>query len=623
MGRQPFLTRLAFGRSPFEPSDATAPATDHVQPQHQNQGQGISRVVQTSNKHSYVQQYDERGNPVNPRAHSYGRRLRHAQNDVLSSIGVVERRSSPSAHLSDQHKERLEKFEDEDSAGSSIHSYLSLARSPCVWWIGSLRRRVLAFHLQSALPFTQIIASQYKLSGPSLIYAGLPAHLLNASVHGMVIFLAVLRPIDRLLSVTRASRRTKVFFERWRGVLTMCFRMSFEVLMYPLVHHVELQRLGLVPAALLPSWRSLLQHPSLRRETFLQDLLTSLLTSPLLFLSLYTILEVWVYTRVSEAIDTSVLRPKNPDFLPRDYMVDDPVAILSSNQKSPAWIREPLNRLLVMMGWGEPLPQEVTQDSYQGRHLQPEPTLQPGDNLPTSEMNGLQAIEIGVRRVENLEPLDIPQVAPEAHIPFDSDNGAIVRPVTPTVHHSPASQHSPNASQSPSQDGDDPRIRIMSRGGIVEMEVRLPRQVISSHTEITGDYPPTPNERDVATPGPAEGTVSPTYHRVTQLSTVPAQMIGLICKSQMVGWVMLPLKIVTLRLIATQHLATHGKTAGPSSKTIGVADLRGLDLRSAGILLSRFALCGALELAIDLTLWGCQWAAITFIGKKHFSWGKL
>jgi hypothetical protein len=221
MGRQPFLTRLAFGRSPFEPSDAAASTSDHVQTQAQ-EGQSVNSVVQTSSGNSHVQQYDERGNPVNPRAHTYGRRLRHAQNDVLSSIGVVERRPSPSAQLSGLYRERLEKLEDEDLAGSSIYSCLNFARSPCVWWIGSLRRRILAFHIPNALPFTQIIALQYQLSGPSLTYAGFPAHLLSMfSVHSVVYASLVLRPIDRVLNATRASRQTKDFFYRWRDVFRL------------------------------------------------------------------------------------------------------------------------------------------------------------------------------------------------------------------------------------------------------------------------------------------------------------------------------------------------------------------------------------------------------------------
>lgn len=37
----------------------------------------------------YVQQYDERGHPVNPASKLFGRELRRAKNDVLSTMGIV------------------------------------------------------------------------------------------------------------------------------------------------------------------------------------------------------------------------------------------------------------------------------------------------------------------------------------------------------------------------------------------------------------------------------------------------------------------------------------------------------------------------------------------------------
>jgi hypothetical protein len=89
-----------------------------------------------------MQLYDERGNPINPRAHDHGRRLREAQNDVLASIGVVERRRSPSQHLPGAYKERLQLLDDEDTAGNAINIASTLSETVCTWWIGSLRDRI-------------------------------------------------------------------------------------------------------------------------------------------------------------------------------------------------------------------------------------------------------------------------------------------------------------------------------------------------------------------------------------------------------------------------------------------------------------------------------------------------
>lgn len=95
------------------------------------------------NRNKYVQIYDERGNPINPRAHEHGRTLREAQNDVLASIGAVERRQSPSHDLPGSNAARLQELDDEDMAGNAICLASTAAQSICTWWIGSLRARIL------------------------------------------------------------------------------------------------------------------------------------------------------------------------------------------------------------------------------------------------------------------------------------------------------------------------------------------------------------------------------------------------------------------------------------------------------------------------------------------------
>ena len=90
-----------------------------------------------------MQLYDERGNPINPKAHEHGRKLREAQNDVLASIGVIERRPSPSQDLPGSYDEHIRLLEEEDFAGSSIGFFTTLAENLCMWWLGSLRARLL------------------------------------------------------------------------------------------------------------------------------------------------------------------------------------------------------------------------------------------------------------------------------------------------------------------------------------------------------------------------------------------------------------------------------------------------------------------------------------------------
>ena len=62
---------------------------------------------------------------------------------MLSSIGVVQRRRSPSEDLPGSYEERLERLDNEDSAGNAIALASTLTENLCTWWIGSLRDRIL------------------------------------------------------------------------------------------------------------------------------------------------------------------------------------------------------------------------------------------------------------------------------------------------------------------------------------------------------------------------------------------------------------------------------------------------------------------------------------------------
>lgn len=337
-----------------------------------------------------------------------------------------------------------------------------------------------------------------------------------------------------------------------------------------------------------------------------------MLTSPLLFVCLEHSLERWVYGIIFEAVASSTIHPDNPDLLsPDDGVKHKETAILGLRQKSPPFIRNAINRALATLGWAETFSpkagEEQRRGSSQSIAIDISRTIDVGDNQVTNLTSlPVEAVHTSMQPVSGL--------ADEANVPAPSD----ARPDRPPA--------SPTASE-PSQNDDDPRIRITSREGIVEMEVRLPPEVLQSYTEMAGSGPPISGQRNDTPPAPVE-PVGQKHHRVTQLSTEPAQMIGAICKAQIVGWAVLPLKIVTFRLIASHYLAGRENQAILSHWRLHhvldpMAELRELNIRSVGQLFSRVALCGALEIAIDLTLWGCQWVAVTYIGKKSFGWGVL
>ena len=198
--------------------------------------QELPPALQNPNSNQYIQLYDERGNPINPRAREYGRRSREAQNDVLAAIGVVEKRPSPSDNLPGTYEEQLEQLENEDSVGNAIALFSTLSGNLCTWWVGSLRDRILVglpfpwecnsyifvktFRFRDSLHFSQIAASEYEVSGYSIVYAGFVPRLLSTvGVQATVYMALVFRPLDNILFRARATRKTRLLVQRWRHVI--------------------------------------------------------------------------------------------------------------------------------------------------------------------------------------------------------------------------------------------------------------------------------------------------------------------------------------------------------------------------------------------------------------------
>ncbi|KAF2788381.1 hypothetical protein K505DRAFT_255683 [Melanomma pulvis-pyrius CBS 109.77] len=629
MGRQAYLTKIALGRSAFEPSQSSVtPSSGYVQLEPSQQD--IPPAARESNINKYTQLYDERGNPINPRAYEHGRRFREAQNDVLSSIGVVQRRRSPSEDLPGSYEERLEQLYNEDSVGNAIARTSMLTENACSWWIGSLRDRILTFRFREAAPFSQIVAAEYQVSGSRLVYGGFASRLLSAfSVQASFNAASELRPLDRLLLALRVSQKTRFIIRKWRKEINLCFRMMIELAFYPFAYHANLQRLGLFPAKQLPYWRAFipfskwspikpfLLYPVVSATTptsvmgkFMVGLKAGImapLTSPLVFLVLEHFLEQWIYAAIQEATDTTIIHPNNPDLMPPDDGIKyRAAAMVGPRKKSPSVIRNTINNILVAIGWGTVPSSEATDG-------------QPSQAIPTTGVEVPQNLEVGGRQVTNINRLQLPLAHPSSSsdvngliVPFNLSGEVVSLPTPP----------SPTASEA-SQDDSDPRIRITSREGIVEMEVRLPPHVLATHADISGTTPGSPNQRNIASPIPVGNAETQTYHRVTQLSTEPSQMIGAIFKSQIVGWATMPLRLVTLRLVAGHFVASNPGHIALRHVLAPLPSVHDWSLRSVGLLLSRVALCGAVEVAIDLGLWGIQWMVVQWMGKSFFGWGTL
>lgn len=359
--------------------------------------------------------------------------------------------------------------------------------------------------------------------------------------------------------------------------------MAVRIALYPLFNHGILQQLGLRPAIpLFPFWTfflpfsswSPLRFCSLRAGLSVNTLLgnlDALLVLPAVWLYVHGDLLERLSTFYRVAIERTIFCPEDPgDEMAADITFDSqpPSLVIHTGTKL-------LAKLFTTLGWGRP---------FESRYN------------PISQWRFYRSSEVGTGRITNLNRLDIPA----AH--------SAVRPIT-------------TGTTGSSQDDVEPIPRAPSSPGNEGVMEAFPEQNAPSLTSSTDEVDsPTSPERRVASPHLIEA-VSPMCYRVTSLAKGPTDMLRLITQEQLVRWTLLPIQIVVIRLIASHYLRSQGKRVLYPNRLLFVGMHR-QGLRSIGIMLSRVALCSALEVAFKLGLWGCQWAVTRFVGRKWFSWGK-
>lgn len=393
--------------------------------------------------------------------------------------------------------------------------------------------------------------------------------------------------------------------------------MGLEVLFYPLSYHAHLQRLGLKPARpLLPHWKSFVPFSpwssliplSVHHDASVSaaSCLKAILTSPLVMIIAEHFYERWVYSAIFEAVEAFIIRPDNADIESPDAVSKDrATSILGLQRRSPPMVRTAIKKMLVFLGWCEP--DELSETDRK-------PSL---DSVTSAG----QSVEVAGSQLLDLAPVDIPVSRTDRPATDGANDSTVTIPVEVVDDLlRPATPPTPTTSD---HDDNDPRIRITSREGIVEMEVRLPPRIISSHTEILDGQPAAANHSHVTPRRVSHHAGTRPRHRVTQLSTEPSQMIGAIVKAQLIGLAVLPFKLVVLRLVANHYLASHQNDTLAPRFVEPIPSLSTLTAGSIATGISRVALCAGCELAIDLSLWSVQCLAVTSIGKSTFGWGAL
>ncbi|RAL05846.1 uncharacterized protein BO80DRAFT_397087 [Aspergillus ibericus CBS 121593] len=290
MGRRAYLNRLALGRSPYEAPERPAGSAG-------DSGNATQRTVSGVHADGYVQHYDERGHPVNPESKSFGRELRRAKNDILSTMGVVVSEDRNMGGLDEQQK--IDIIATENDYGLVMATLDQVSVFLGSWWTSSLLGRIQTFRSYTRLPLLSIVRLErpaYGLMG--FYFAGIPAWAVSTCIS-----FCRHQPLERLIAFLQnqflnddvGSKLVRallnVLHSSARGTLLV---LAIQTYMYSL-----LQSLHIVPAHSMPGIRFFLPFGELASMQ-LPELPTDLSIGSLvgLFLSILKTPSVLVYLSV-------------------------------------------------------------------------------------------------------------------------------------------------------------------------------------------------------------------------------------------------------------------------------------------------------------------------------------
>jgi hypothetical protein len=149
MGRLTHLTRLALGRSPFEDLETN---------------QDVDRLPARDDPEQR-QQYDSKGRPINQRTLDTEAEVRHAQNEILELVGVVEKKDKmvqdEGAKYQDMRQLLRQKMKLEDDIGRGISTISEFVCPLLRMWVVGFIARLQTGIYPSDLPLSEILAHEW------------------------------------------------------------------------------------------------------------------------------------------------------------------------------------------------------------------------------------------------------------------------------------------------------------------------------------------------------------------------------------------------------------------------------------------------------------------------------
>ncbi|KIW03290.1 uncharacterized protein PV09_05503 [Verruconis gallopava] len=634
MGRKAYLARLALGRSALEPPEdsetfTAARAGEWTSALH---APGESAPSETEANASSqppphgVQLYDRRGHPFNPWARRFSRRLRDAQNDILSVIGVTERKTPVNQEfftgsLESPHVGR--QVEEEDDVGWKVGLTADIDYQLISWWIHALTNRLLVFFPTENISFVEVVRLHRLAMGMhSFMFAGLPSFMLGHLMSPEILTSLALDYLDREIWARVSSRRRREAYVRYRFIFAVGIEVFLNLFVLPLRVHSILQILGFAPDSfwLLPpprSWLPFCGDSLIQWNADIRHMIPFFMFRPISSL---------VHQYLFKSFRPSILGPTEAPRFRRSSsqrlaasITSAPIIELPHEETT---LTPFFNRLFCFLGWGRPL----------RSHRSTAPHFQPLlRRRETWSIN--QPIHSGHDTAVGAE-----QIPPEASI--EPTAQASIEPVMPHLErvHTSATLGDGSPFDRDHDRSSDATIRVSSIGpdGAVNLEIGLPED---TRYELAAAHGGHANDAAFGNGGVGDSFSEPAStgrrndmdlyeapHHISKLALEPTELLVNLTNVWVAGWLLMPVRVFVLRGLVRHVIKRPTLFGVDPTRAWALPTLLGSD---ASVLTSGFvtsgmkhvALASLVDVSLGLGYWLLEWSVVRFIGVSDFGWG--
>ncbi|KAK4169098.1 hypothetical protein QBC43DRAFT_308680 [Cladorrhinum sp. PSN259] len=180
----------------------------------------------------YVQQYDERGRPVNPETKRINKDVIRSHNEVMTVIGVAE---PDNGGIEAQAEAAIRHHRRDDAIGRRLVLAAGILETSCIWGINGIRQRILLYQEYSNVSFYNMCKlAKTEQSSTAFFLGGLPSFMVSTLIDQW----------SNLIEPEDYPRCTALI-----GRLGSWIRLHLAI-------YTFFQRTGIIPCSqLLPSWR--------------------------------------------------------------------------------------------------------------------------------------------------------------------------------------------------------------------------------------------------------------------------------------------------------------------------------------------------------------------------------